>query len=209
MKKLITLVAVLVASATVAHAQFGIIAGFNSTDATFDTQDIASNMSKVNQYHVGVAYHIDLPLGFALQPQLTYQVKGANLQDAAQSGGSAFEDLNLKTGFAEFGLGAQWGIDLVAIRPFVLVQPFVGYQVTEEDNVSSINKDMLNKLEYGFSIGAGLELIQHLQLSIKWYKNLGSIAGKDFNTVTTEAQNNWSLDTASYQGWQLSLGLFF
>lgn len=218
MKKLLALLAVLVATTGIASAQFGIIAGLTSSTAAIDTKDIVSNVKNVNQYHVGIAYQADLPLGFGIQPQLMYQVKGANLNDVVQPGESGATNLNLqtKTGFIELGLGVQWGIDLMVLRPFALVQPFVGYRLSENristaegdagKQIEAIANDVKDRLEYGFAIGAGLELLDFLQLSVKWYKNLGNVAGSN---IADNVSQNWSFNTNTYQGWQVTLGVFF
>ena len=49
MKKLLALLAVLVATTGIASAQFGIIAGLTSSTAAIDTKDIVSNVKSVNQ----------------------------------------------------------------------------------------------------------------------------------------------------------------
>ena len=68
-------------------------------------------------------------------------MKGANLKQN--------NDVVSKTGFAELSLGLQWGPDLLAFRPYLFVEPYVGYGVTgserlqlsgTETSVESINK---------------------------------------------------------------------
>lgn len=232
MKKLFTLLAVLAASATIANAQIGIVAGVTSTTTEINTEDIAANMEGINLYHVGVAAHIGLPFGFAVQPELLYQMKGADLSQTVNNVSTGAEvetsSFETKNGYAELGLGLQWGLDLVAFRPFVFAKPFVGYQLTEADSFdgntattiiekgtdSSFQEYLSNakeKLEYGFSLGVGVDLLEHFQLSFEYFKNLGNMFNQgEFDTDSAKAKVLEGYDDlSSYGGFKLTLGFFF
>ncbi|NLZ50347.1 MAG: hypothetical protein GX899_01400, partial [Rikenellaceae bacterium] len=64
MKKLIIVLAALCMTVA-AHAQFGVMAGVTSTET--DIKDAAAKIGDVTQYHVGVAFKINLGL-IAIQP---------------------------------------------------------------------------------------------------------------------------------------------
>ena len=130
MKRIITLVAVAAASlfmAARAHAQFGIVGGITSSKTELTTAEDVKSMSL---YHAGVTYKVDLGAGFAIQPSVLYQVKGASL---GELNSSSSEDFKVKTGYVEVPVGLQWGPDLMVFRPFVMAEPFIGYQVTSSD----------------------------------------------------------------------------
>ena len=80
MKKILT-IAALFASMFAAQAQIGVMGGFTSSRTTIDTKDIMENAKNISLYHAGVFYKFDLGMGFAVQPSLSYQVKGATLED--------------------------------------------------------------------------------------------------------------------------------
>ena len=225
MKKLFTLIAVLVASAMVANAQIGIVAGIGSSNTEINTEDFAANLNGVQDYHLGLAFKLPLPLGFAIQPELIYQVKGAEITSYIEGTEIEASSFNTKNGYGELNLGLQWGIDLVAFRPFAFVKPFIGYQLTEEDTAKLGNDlttvgdeefqqtltEAKNKLEYGFSIGAGIELLEHFQVSLEWFKNLGTMFNEgefDSNAAKEAALKDYQ-DLSSYGGIKLSLGFFF
>ncbi len=224
MKKFLTMVAVLLASATLAHAQFGVIGGINISGTKLDTKNIWNNAKNVTLYHVGVAYQIDMAMGFSVQPSLTYEMKGANLESTTSVAGWTLADLdiNTKSGYLELGAALQWGPDLIVARPFVFLQPYLGYQVVARDvsAASALNGavstnqsayEALNaaksKLEYGFGIGAGVEFLKHLQLSVQYFKNLGNLYNDqgDLSSVEWDAVK----DLKSYGGVKVSLGIFF
>ena len=151
-----------------AHAQFGFLVGLTSSSVKMASSDA------ISLYHAGLTYKIDLPSGFAIQPAVLYQVKGANV---GQLGTATDEDFKVKTGFVEVPLGLQWGPHLAAFRPYVFAEPFIGYRVSSTDRGNESFRDWAsqakNKFEYGFGLGAGLEISDHLQLSVQWFNNLG------------------------------------
>ena len=214
MKKILTLLVAILATATVAHAQFGIIGGW--TTAKLDTKDLKANFKGLDNFHAGIAYHVKLPVGFALQPELTYERKGAKMETESIYAGLS----STKSHCAEFGLGVQWGVDLLIARPFVVAEPFIGYQFANKEQVSvgsyqididSVTKalnDAKNKLEYGIALGAGVDIVRHVQLSVKWYKNLGPLFNEGkLNNVGEGVVN--AIKDKNYQGVKITLGIFF
>lgn len=218
MKKILTLLVAVLATASVAHAQFGIIGGFTSSKTSIDTKNISENFKGVSLFHAGIAYKVKLPLGFAIQPALTYEMKGANLEQV-KSINEGLSSLSTKAGYIQLGAGIQWGIDLLVARPFLLVQPFFGYQVTGSEKLNVLNssgeeynnffKTAKNKLEYGFELGGGVEVVKHIQVSVVWFKNLGYLYDGDKITDVGAAIIGAYKDTKNYSGIKVSVGIFF
>ena len=135
MKRFLTLVAAVAASmilAAGAHAQFGFLVGLTSSSVKMASSDA------ISLYHAGLTYKIDLPSGFAIQPAVLYQVKGANV---GQLGTATDEDFKVKTGFVEVPLGLQWGPHLAAFLPYVFAEPFIGYRVSSTDRGNETFRD--------------------------------------------------------------------
>lgn len=228
MKKILT-IAALFASIFAANAQIGIMGGFTSSNTTVNTKDIMENAKNISLYHAGVFYKFNLGMGFAVQPTLAYQVKGATLEHNINAGDikAASETLETKTGFIELSAGAQWGMDLLAFRPFVFVEPFIGYGITGNENfklgenfsggkidsekLDAAAKEVKNKLEYGFGVGGGVEIANHVQISVQWFKNLGNLYndGKiDGEQVMTAVKDNYK-NVENYSGIKVTLGILF
>lgn len=217
MKRFVTLLAVLLASVSVAHAQFGVVGGFTSSYTSLDNKTL-DNIKNVSLFHAGVAYKIKMGPLFALQPGLSYQMKGATMQEMISS--VDISTLNTKSGFVELSLGAQLGVDLLVFRPFLLVEPFVGYQVySYTDCGGSLSladcqaylNDAKNKLEVGFGVGGGVELLNHLQLSVQWFMNAGQLYSDEqlnADAIRSVVASNYK-DIKNYQGIKVSLGIFF
>ena len=190
MKKLISFLVVVLASATLAHAQLGIVAGYTASSTNAKTA--AEEVKTASLWHAGIAYKYAMG-PFTLQPSLTYSMKGTKV-----------DDLQYKTGYIEASVGAQFGLDLLVARPFVVAEPFIGYQVYGNETWDEKGyNDVVNKLEYGFGIGVGCDIIDMFQLRVEWYKNLGSLAGANGGAVEETLRNG------NYQGIKITAGFFF
>ncbi|MBQ2242594.1 MAG: hypothetical protein II318_00080 [Bacteroidales bacterium] len=96
----------------------------------------------------GVAVNFDLPIGFALQPEVQYMQK---VMDMGYLG-------TWNLGFVEPGIGLQYGLDLMLLRPFVAVTPFLSIPT---------EKDM--SLNYGVGVGGGLDIWRfQIHAQYKW-----------------------------------------
>ena len=204
MKRIITLVAVAAASllmASRAHAQFGIVGGITSSTTDVTTAEDVKSMSL---YHAGLTYKFNLGAGFAIQPSVLYQVKGANLGELNTA---SSDDFKVKTGFVEIPVGFQWGPDLMVFRPFVMAEPFIGYQVTSSDrgadSIEGWSEQAKNKFEYGYAVGGGLELAGNIQLSVQWFNNMGSMVKDD------SSSSSFSDKVKNFKGIKFSLAILF
>ena len=216
--KRIAVVAVALLAALSLHAQVGVMGGFTSSQTRFSGEGF--NPASVSLYHAGVFYRGDIGGGFVLQPALSYQMKGASLQEVGVEG--ITRTLNTRSGFAELSLGIQWGADLMLFRPFVAAEPFVGYALTENDywalistgDVQALKEqlgDAKRKLEYGFGLGGGLEITRHLQISAQYFMNIGKLfdEGKLTTSAAEEAVKKAFRGIDNYQGVKVSLGIIF
>lgn len=175
-------------SFALAKHNVGVIGG-----ATFSTQKLKEvNSSTLTQYHAGLAFKFRLPLGFALQPSILYQVKGAKLEDAS----------NLNVGYLEVPVSLQWGPDLIICRPYVECAPFVGYGL----NNSIKDWTDLNRVEYGVGLGAGLD-IWRFQINARYNWNFGSLANA--NLFENKNEVIQAFKDRNFGGVTLSLAFYF
>ncbi len=213
MKKFIAIVAFF-AAVTVANAQqFGLKGGL--TLSTINGADTPKDNKAMVLYEAGVLYKADLGAGFAIQPALAYQVKGANLNQRNK--------VESKTGFVELSVGAQWGPDLLAFRPYIFVEPYLGYAVTGKESLSvsdsgtssdainkSLQEDAKNKLEYGAGAGIGVEIASHVQLSCQLFRNFGKLYKEsELDNGTLRLIKPSYQNLKSYQGVKFTLAILF
>ena len=189
MKKFIVIVASLLIAVS-AHAQLGVVAGITSSKATIDAA--LSDVQNITQYHVGLTYKIDLGI-IAIQPSLIYNVKGAKIAEFKAVGDISTFDY--KNGYLELPVQIQAGLNLGVARIYAIAEPFIGYAITNSTQSSNGNKidvkwnEVKNKLEYGVGVGAGIELIKHVQVSARYFWNLGNVESVAWASVTDAVSN--------------------
>lgn len=198
MKKMISVLAASLVAAS-AFAQIGVVAGVTSSQT--DVKSAVEQASSLNQYHLGIAMKIDLGL-FAIQPELLYNVKGQALETI---GVESLKSLSLKTGYIELPVQVQAAVKFGrAARLYAFGEPFLGYAVTNEQKIISSEDlssaavwqsswdNVKSRTEFGVSLGAGAELFESFQLSLKYFWNFGNMYGKEISfadiktTVTGE-----------------------
>ena len=187
MKKAIIAIAALFVALS-ANAQIGVVAGLTSSSTNVEAA--VADIKNVNQYHVGITYKIGIDNMLAIQPALIYNMKGTQLGDIA---GLDDVDVDYKTGYLELPVQVQLGFGIGSIaRVYGFAEPFVGYAITNQvQGIGDTIKDwdnVKNRFEYGVGLGAGVELFRHLQVSVKYFWNLGDVYGADitFGDVTKD-----------------------
>lgn len=175
MKKLIIAAAALLISVS-SFAQFGVVAGLTSSSTSLKDAKAEFQSKAIAQYHVGITYKAAIGNFFAIQPSLIYNMKGAKMAELKST-----NDINYKTGYIELPVQLQAGVGLGSLaRIYGFAEPFLGYAVTNKVEGGSMTlkdkwENVSSKFEYGVGLGAGVELFSHLQVSVKYYWNLGNV----------------------------------
>lgn len=181
---------------------FGVIGGLTTTSTKFSAIQADIKAKNLNQFHVGVAYNQPLVLGLAIQPALEYNVKGANLSELI-----GLKDVNFKTGYLELPVQVQWGINLLGIlRPYVFAEPFIGLALNNTANISSTFSkgwdNLKSRFEGGIGLGAGIDIFKHVQVSFRYFWNLGEVYKIDIPEIGSR------ITTANCQGFKISAAIF-
>ena len=222
MKKLIFAAAMLLCTVAASAQSFGVTAGFTSSSTDVKNFDPKS----VNLYHAGVVFEIPIAGGFAIQPGIIYQMKGATLdKDADDTNNIKLSSLETKVGYLEVPVQIQWGPDLALFRPYVFAEPFIGYGINVSNKIDIAGiadkekrqewaDNAMKRLEYGCGFGIGLDFWM-LQLSVQYFMNMGGLAD-DNGKITTDAANeaikavvNNAYDKNNFNGIKVSAVLFF
>ncbi len=163
--------------------------------------------STMTQWHVGFTYKYSLPLGFAVQPSLIYQNKGAKT--------NINSDFTIHTSYLELPVSLQWGPDLLVCRPFVDVTPFIGCalgnRMWNNAGESSRSMDYLKRFEYGLGVGIGLE-IWRFQVIGRYMWNFGPLTGAKGGMVTVGGVYDGLgkvFNKGNYRGFVLSVAFLF
>ena len=204
MKKLIVVVASLLVAVS-AYAQFGVVAGVTSSKS--DIKSAIADVNNISQYHVGVTYKMSLG-AFAIQPSILYNMKGTKMNIAESSS----IELDYKTGYIEIPVQLQLGLNLGLARLYGFAEPFIGYAITNAATLSGQDlkadwNNVKNRLEYGVGLGAGVELIKHVQVSVRYFWNLGDMYGVELKDMIPTATATIGSSKAS--GIAASVALLF
>lgn len=204
MKKLIVVVASLLVAVS-AYAQFGVVAGVTSSKS--DIKSAIADVNNITQYHVGVTYKMSLG-AFAIQPSILYNMKGTKMNIAESSS----IELDYKTGYIEIPVQLQLGLNLGLARLYGFAEPFIGYAITNAATLSGQDlkadwNNVKNRLEYGVGLGAGVELIKHVQVSVRYFWNLGDMYGVELKDIIPTATATIGSSKAS--GIAASVALLF
>lgn len=220
MKKIIIAAALLLAGLTAASAQsgLGIKVGANFPSAEVKNLENATPAG----FQLGLAYNLDLPLGLSIQPAIQYNLKQSTLGiELGDTGIGILDQIKdnatmerVSVGYLEFMASIQWGLDLILLRPFVDVSPFVGYALNGDlGAMSDLWKgDGVNKLDYGLALGAGLDFWK-FQLVARYSWNFGNL----MKTVDALEDGNLKdkyrvykgIKNGNFGGLTVTLGYFF
>lgn len=127
-----------------------------------------------DEFSAGAVVQVMLPGGFAVQSGLMYQTKELSFRTPAEAVvDTVIETVTSSYGYLEVPLQLQWGVDLILFRPYCLAEGFLGYATKSHYNEYARERGLSkSSFEHGVAIGGGLELWK-LQLSAKYYWNLG------------------------------------
>ena len=188
----------------------GVVAGFGAS--SLNITDF--NVKSANCYNIGVAANCPLGLGFALQPELLFNMKAANVPQVKSAVTSSVTSASTselvdvaKLGYLEVPVQVQWGLNLLVVRPYVFAEPFVGCAVSGllEDQQITFNS-VADRLEYGFGLGAGIDIFNKIQVSAKYFWNLDKNAG--LNGMVSNVKDNIN-ERAGFDGLVFSAAIFF
>lgn len=175
------LVAVLAASD--AHAgRFGIKGSVGFPDQNF------KGSSPVG-YQVGITWQWNLPLWFAIQPDLVYSVTPQAIEGDVEA---------LKVGTVKLPVNVQWGprFSNRNIRLFAQASPFVGYNVAAMKGGEKLSiKEIGNELAYGAGLGVGLQL-WCLQITGQYNWNLADFKKESLQGINIKQPDGVSLSLA-------------
>lgn len=197
-----------------AQVDLGVKGSFNYTSLELGNTNLNQLIDSKSGYNVGLALRIDLPLGFAIQPEVTYSKTGSKMEMDLPLIGKQTLDVDL--GCIEVPVGLQWGIQLGPVRPFVQCVPYLNFTLSNAVKLNSQklkvekNSDFWRDINGGIGVGFGLD-VWKFQLSCRYKWDLGNIMnfdGKSFGDVAGEALSTMK-DESKMSGVELSLAFFF
>lgn len=200
MRKFFIVLLVLSLSLTaLGKTRFGIVGGYTSAKMSLSETLKDFDISSAPGFHAGVGLNVPLPLGFGIQPQFQYSRKSSTVEDISK----------YTVQYLELPVQVQWGVDLIVAKPYVFVEPFVGYTLSGRVEYPEIQTrqelKLDNHLEYGLSVGAGVMIAHHVQLAFKYFWNFDNCGLSDAKTVITD----YFTGNKKFGGLAITAGFFF
>ena len=189
-------------TAALAQGSFVVKAGLNFNkmqDIKID--NLEQSWNSQTGFHVGIGGQYRIPLvGLSFQPEILYsRIRTDIIGEVGQ------DSYGFRMDYIDVPLNVQWGINILFLRPYVFAAPYLRYAVSKGDLLEHVEWQDLNRLDYGLSLGAGLE-IWKLQVSGKYSWSFGQLAPGGSLHIDSD---DWKLDDANMRGFELSVAYLF
>ncbi len=199
LKKYLTITLLLLMLPCAAQAKFrcGAKAGFGINTVKFDR----SIMDADNYlgYSVGATAELELPaVGIALDASALYTHRSNKIlvQDE--------ENRSYKRNYFEFPVHAKYKLNMLGLNrilvPFIYAGPDFAFLTSESDPSNSFKN---RKMSVSLDLGGGVELINHLQISVNY--SLGMSKAFEYVGLNSDVRNVTGKDRC----WTVSAAYFF
>ncbi len=204
-KKWNVLIVILLFVATAAHAQLGIRAGVNMANEikSFTQGSIANAFSSENLtgYHIGIM-HQSVPekTGFGGDIALLFSQKGSSYSNAIDTENpiDGYRELN----YFEMPFNVRYQVRLGFATLYATSGLYAAYFVSGKDVALSVTENILidefvDRLDFGYSFGGGLELFRKIQLGASLSRGLRSNNAaytSTINSISTSQNRVFSIN---------------
>lgn len=192
MKRVYLLILVLVAwMAIPAQAQFkwGIKGGANISSIHFSDLPETFSTDNLTGFHIGPTIELMAPLvGLGFDASILYSQTGMEIGTQT-----------VKSDYLNIPVNLKWKIGIPAVKVFAAAGPYVGFRLGG-GKIWDVLSDQIESKSFsaGLNIGAGVELIQHLQISATY--QLGLTDNYSVKQLKIDGKN---------RGWMISAAILF
>ncbi len=192
MKRVYLLILVLVAwMAIPAQAQFkwGIKGGANISSIHFSDLPETFSTDNLTGFHIGPTIELMAPfIGLGFDASILYSQTGMEIGTQT-----------VKSDYLNIPVNLKWKIGIPAVKVFAAAGPYVGFRLGG-GKIWDVLSDQIESKSFsaGLNIGAGVELIQHLQISATY--QLGLTDNYSIKKLEIDGKN---------RGWLISAAILF
>ena len=186
-KLFIIVVAFTMTTKSFAQVKYGVKAGLNLANMLEKDYDetYSEDYSMKIGFHLGGTAEIPISEKFSVQPGLLFSTKGFKMKIEGLDG--FFEDMNINVNlnYLEIPINAIYKIELGSSKLCINTGPYLGYALSgkvsyDEDSesidIGSSDDDDLKALDYGFNIGAGIEINDAITIGLQYGLGLGNLS---------------------------------
>ena len=210
MKKVLSIVflvaAMLFAANANAQIKFGLKGGLNVTSMSFSEE--VFDASNKTGFFVGPMLKVTVPIvGLSFDAAALYDQKEADVKYAAEG---ELGKVNVKQQSINIPVNVRYGFGLSSLANiFLFAGPQWGINVGNKNfkwNESSSYS--LKKSNFSVNVGAGVTLLNHLQVSANYNIACGKSADASLSKAL-DAAANAGKDKSHNNSWQIALGYWF
>ncbi len=172
-----------------AQISFGVKGGLNISSVKLSKDIISSD--NVTGFHIGPMVEMMLPFtGLGFDAAILYSQKGLDT-----------ELESITTDYIDVPVNVKWKFGLPIIKGFVAAGPYVGFRVGGdklwEEPQNLANQIKAKSFGAGINIGAGVEVISHIQVGVNYGIGLTENYSiyKDGNSTEAKTRT-WSISAA-------------
>lgn len=211
MKKVLSIVflvaAMLFAANANAQIKFGLKGGLNVTSMSFSEEVFAA--SNKTGFFVGPMVKVTVPIvGLSFDAAALYDQKEADVKYTGTEG--ELGKVNVKQQSINIPVNVRYGFGLSSLANiFLFAGPQWGINVGDKNfkwNESSSYS--LKKSNFSVNVGAGVTLLNHLQVSANYNIACGKSADASLSKAL-DAAANAGKDKSHNNSWQIALGYWF
>ena len=211
MKKVLSIVflvaAMLFAANANAQIKFGLKGGLNVTSMSFSEE--VFDASNKTGFFVGPMVKVTVPIvGLSFDAAALYDQKEADVKYTGTEG--ELGKVNVKQQYINIPVNVRYGFGLSSLANiFLFAGPQWGINVGDKNfkwNESSSYS--LKKSNFSVNVGAGVTLLNHLQVSANYNIACGKSADASLSKAL-DAAANAGKDKSHNNSWQIALGYWF
>lgn len=176
-----------------AQLKFGIKGGLNVSSVHLDSDLLDAD--NVTGFHVGPMIEFGLPLvGVGVDAAVLYSQKGLEAHNTS-----------MKTDYIDVPVNLKWKFGLPIVKLYLAAGPYVGFRVGGdkfwEIPGSVVEQVKAKNFSAGLNLGAGVELIRHLQVGFTY--------GLGLTDNYSLKKANVMEDTGKNRGWSVTAVILF
>ena len=186
-KLLIIVVAFTMTTKSFAQVKYGVKAGLNLANILAKDNDYtySDDYSTRIGIHLGVTAELPISEKFSLQGGLLYSTKGYRFS-LDDSSGNSIESFSVILQYYEIPINVIYKIELGGLKLCLNAGPYLGYAFrgvakdsegySEDLNIGYTDDDDIKALDFGFNIGAGVELNDKITIGLQYGLGLTNTA---------------------------------
>lgn len=192
MKKILRWIGIVVLAGIVlpasAQLRFGVKGGVNISSVHISNLPENFNSSNVTGFHIGPMIEASIPLvGTGVEAAVLYSQKGVEVNNEA-----------MKVDYIDVPVHLKWKFGLPIVKGYLATGPYMAFRVGG-DKVWNVVQQQIEAKTFGlgWDFGAGVEVINHLQVGFNYGLGL---------------TNSYSLDGESdgkNRGWMITAAILF